>query len=281
MRNLLRFFAKNHVVLLFLFLEAVSMILIFNYNNYQKVRFLNSSNRITASVYNVFNNVADYFSLAKTNAELASENSELRNLLGKYKQIENLSTSATDTSLGISPDFSFNSAKVINNSVYKQYNYLTLNKGKKDGIKTDQGIISSNGVIGIVLNVSDAYSTGISLLNKRLNVSAKIKKYNYFGSLDWDGKNYRYIQLLDIPFHIELNKGDTIVTSGRSLYFPEDILIGTIDSFYKKDGENFYTINVKLSADFQTISYVSIIENLNKEAIINLEQQTNDGQRLD
>jgi rod shape-determining protein MreC len=146
-----------------------------------------------------------------------------------------------------------------------------LNKGRRQGVVPDQGIISANGVVGVINNVSDSYSTGLSLLNKRLKISGKLKKNNYFGSVSWEGTSYRYIQLNEIPPHVELAYGDTVVTSGSSAYFPEGILIGTIESFEIKQGESFYTIRVKLAVDFESLTYVDIIENFDKVQIKTLE----------
>jgi rod shape-determining protein MreC len=274
MRSLFRFLVRNHVFFLFLTLEIFSLVLIFNYNNYQKVTFLNASNRVTASVYGSFNQVVNYFRLTRINEELAAENSGLKNQLLIYKQhLEEIDSASVDINLN-NGQFKFISARIINNTVNRQYNYFTLNKGRRQGVVPDQGIISGNGVVGIINNVSDSYSTGLSLLNKRLKISGKLKKNNYFGSISWEGTNYRYIQLNEIPPHVELAYGDTVVTSGSSAYFPEGILIGTIESFEIKRGESFYTIRVKLAVDFESLTYADIIKNFDKVEIKTLESLT-------
>jgi rod shape-determining protein MreC len=278
MRSLFRFFVKNHVIFLFIALEIFSFVLIFNYNNYQKVQFLNTSNQVTSSVYATFSRITNYFRLTTVNEQLAIENAGLKNELSKYRQyFDNIDT--TTGYKGLDPSiYKFIPARVINNSVNKQYNYFTLNKGRRQGVAPDQGIISENGVVGIINSVSDSYSTGISLLNKRLKISAKLKKNNYFGSISWEGPSYRYIQMNEIPPHVELLYGDTIVTSGSSAYFPEGIMIGTIESYEIKGGDSFYTIRVKLAVDFQSITFVDIIENFDKTEIKMLESRTKDGQ---
>jgi rod shape-determining protein MreC len=281
MRSLFRFFVRNHVIFLFITLEIFSFVLIFNYNNYQKVQFLNTSNQVTSSVYATFSRITNYFRLTTINEQLAFENAGLKNELSRYRQyFENVDT--TSGYKGLDPSiYKFIPARVINNSVNKQYNYFTLNKGRRQGIVPDQGIISENGVVGIINSVSDSYSTGLSLLNKRLKISGKIKKNNYFGSISWEGPSYRYVQLNEIPPHVNLAYGDSIVTSGSSTYFPEGILIGTIESFEIKGGDSFYTIRVKLAVDFKSITFVDIIENFDKNEIRMLESRIKDAQGLD
>ena len=276
MKNLLRFILQNHVLILFLVLEIFSFVLIFNYNNYQKVKFLNSSSRITGKVYDSYSKAEDYFRLPSVNRELAAENARLRELLGINPGIIRIPDSLLQKGNDEHLKYAYISARIISNSVNQQQNYLTLDKGSEDGIRPDMGIISAGGVAGIITNVSPSYSTGLSLLNTRWNVSAKLSKNNYFGSLVWDGKNYREALLNEIPFHVDVAVGDTIVTSGFSSFFPEGITLGTVESFAKPGGDSFYTIRVKLSVDFKSLSYVEVIEN-NKKAEIDAINKLNSG----
>jgi rod shape-determining protein MreC len=276
MKNLLRFILQNHVLILFLVLEIFSFVLIFNYNNYQKVKFLNSSSRITGKVYDSYSKAEDYFRLPSVNRELAAENARLRELLGINPGIIRIPDSLLQKGNDEHLRYAYISARIISNSVNQQQNYLTLDKGSDDGIRPDMGIISAGGVAGIITNVSPSYSTGLSLLNTRWNVSAKLAKNNYFGSLVWDGKNYREALLNEIPFHVDVALGDTIVTSGFSSFFPEGITLGTVESFAKPGGDSFYTIRVKLSVDFKSLSYVEVIEN-NKKAEIDAINKLNSG----
>ena len=177
--------------------------------------------------------------------------------------------------------FLFTPARIINNSVNKQQNYITLNKGRKHGIKEDQGILSTQGIVGVITSVSESYSTGLSLLNPRWSVSAKLKNSGYYGSLSWNGEDYQILDLLEIPFHVDLAIGDTIVTSGYSSIFPEGLMIGIIDAFKQPVGENYYDIKVRLSTDFKSIRYVEVIENLKKDEIENLEKSIKDGTGTD
>ena len=278
MRSLFRYLLKNYGLFLFIVLEVISFVLIFNYNDFQKARYLNSSNRITGSIYNSFNSVVNYFELARINSQLAKENAKLRTVIKSQPRLAGVPDSLYSTLKGADSTYNFISARVINNSVNKTFNYITLNKGSKDGIKPDQGIISSEGIVGVVTNVSKSYALGLSVLNQRWGVSAKLKKSGFFGSLLWNGDDFRYASLMEIPFHVMLAVGDTVVTSGYSSIFPEGIMVGTIDSFEQPSGENYYDIKVKLSTDFKKLSYVEVIQNLDKEEINKLENIATDDQ---
>jgi rod shape-determining protein MreC len=276
MRSLLRYLIKNYAFLLFLFLEVVSLVFVFNYNKYQKVQYLNSSNHISSTVYNSFNSVVKYFELAQVNRSLAEENARLKTFIQFNSE---LAVSPDSLFSGIQADtiFQFISARVINNSVNKINNYLTLNKGRKHGVKPDQGIVSQGGIVGVVTSVSESYAYGFSVLNGRWGPSGKLKNSDFFGPIEWDGDDYQMVNLKEIPFHVELAEGDTIVTSGYSTYFPEGLMIGTIHSFDQPEGGSFYKIRIKLAVDFKSIHFVNIIENLSKEELTELENPNKDG----
>jgi len=271
MRGLLRYLIKNYAFLLFLLLEVFSFILIFNFNSYQRVKYLNSSNRVTAGIYNSFNAVGNYFSLASVNRKLARENAQLKSLISDLPYIRITPYSIVSKAEITDSVNRFISAKVINNSVNNQNNYITLNKGRKHGIKPDQGIINSEGIVGVITQVSESFSLGFSVLNKRWGASAKLKKSGTFGPLSWDGRDSEYANLDGIPFHVELGIGDTVVTSSYSSAFPENIMIGTVDSIEQPSGENYYRIRVKLAVDFRALSYVEVVVNLKNEEIKRLE----------
>lgn len=281
MRNLFRYLVKNYGFFLFLVLEIISFILIVSNNPYQNVKFLNSSDRFVASTYSAWSSVTQYFRLSGINRELSDENARLKSLLSTIPEIRKDSsrifTGMVD-SIGV---YRFIPARVINNSTNKSFNYITLDKGKRHGVKPDQGIISSNGIVGIVTDVSESFAVGISLLNQRWSVSARLKRTGFFGSLMWDGKDYRYATLTEIPFHVQLAPGDTVVTSGFSRVFPEGVMIGTIQSFEQPAGGNYYSISIKLSTNFKTLSFVEIIENNNNEEITTLENRVRENERID
>lgn len=278
MRSLLRFLVRNYAFLLFLLLEAVSLVMVFSYNSFQRSRFLNSANFISASLYNTTSSVLQYFELARVNEELANENAYLRSMLeGGTLDLGTIPDSTFFTNELPDSNFVFRSARIINNSANKQQNYITIDKGLEDGIKADQGILAPEGVAGVITSVSDSYASGLSLLNPRWSISAKLKNSGYYGSLHWNGQNYRQADLQEIPIHVYIATGDTVVTSGYSSIFPEGLLIGTISSFDQPQGENYYNIKVQLAVDFKSIRYVHVIENVKKEELKDLENQVING----
>ncbi len=273
MRSLFRFLVKNYAFLLFILLEVLSFTLIYNFNSYQRSRYLNSSNKITATIYNSYNAVGNYFSLASVNRKLAAENARLKSLVSDLPYIRVTPYSIVSKAEITDSLYRFTSAKVINNSVDKQDNYITLNKGRKHGVKPDQGIINSDGVVGVIIHVSESFSLGFSVLNKRWGASAKLKKNGTFGPLSWDGTDSRYANLTGIPYHVELAVGDTVVTSSYSSVFPEGIMIGTVNSIEQPPGENYYKIIIELAVNFRALSYVDIVENLKKDELKALENR--------
>ncbi len=270
MRSLFRFLLRNYFVLMFLALEAFSFSLLVSYNNYQRVTFINSTNNIVGSIYERLSHLDDYFSLSRTNAKLAAENAALRTQLQRRIMIQDKNPVMRLDTVD-APAYVFTSAKVISNSVNKQFNYITINKGSRQGIKPDMGIVCSDGVVGVITNVSPNYATGLSLLNKRFSIPAKITKNNYFGNLVWDGEHTNTADLKEIPFHIMVNVGDTIVTSGYSSIFPEGIMIGTITKWDQESGTNFYNIKVELTTNFRTLKYVEVVKNNKQDELKKLE----------
>jgi rod shape-determining protein MreC len=236
--------------MMFLALEAISLSLMVSFNNYQRVTFFNSSNNIVGDVYQRFSTMDDYFSLGRTNARLAAENASLRKQL-QFRIMNQVKYPINRPDTVDAPAYIFTSAKVINNSTNKQFNYITLNKGSRQGIKPDMGIISADGVVGVITNVSPNYSTGLSLLNKRFSISAKITNNNYSGSLVWDGEHYNMAELKEIPFHVIVNVGDSVV----------DVESGT----------NFYNIKVELSTNFKTLKYIEVVQNTKHSELKKLE----------
>jgi rod shape-determining protein MreC len=263
--------------MLFLALEAISLVLMVSFNNYQRVEFINSSNDLAGSIYEKFSSLNDYFTLSRTNAKLAEENARLRQRLEQLNLRYEKYPPFTGSDTIQAPTYVFTSARVISNSVNKAFNYITVNKGSRQGIKPDMGVVGPDGVVGVITNVSSNYATGLSLLNKKLSIPAKITKNNYFGSLVWDGEHYNTADLKEIPFHIMVEVGDTVVTSGYSNIFPEGIMIGTITRFDVESGTNFYNIKVQLSTHFKTLKYVYLVQNDKRQEQMKLESNnTND-----
>jgi rod shape-determining protein MreC len=163
---------------------------------------------------------------------------------------------------------------VINNSVNKQNNYLTLNVGKNQGVDKGMAVVSPMGIVGVVKESSKNFSSVISLLNQNLRISAMIKRNGYFGSVNWDGTNYQRVILSDLPSHISIRNGDTVITSGYSTMFPKGELIGVVDEVEKSERGEFLEVKVKLSVDFKSISNVIVIRNLLQEEQLMLEKES-------
>lgn len=271
MRSIYNLIVKYHVFFLFLFLEIISLLLVFQFNDYQRIKLLNSSNSVSGKIYEKYSNFTDYFALRKVNDELAAENANLKRQLLMMKMADTLGIMQREIGLNIVKAVS---AKVINNSVHKDNNFLTLNRGRLNGIAPDMGVISSNGIVGVVVNVSDHYSTVLSVLNSRWTINAKLANSNHFGPLRWPGKNPYITVLEDVPYHVEVKVDDEVVTSGYSTIFPEGILIGRVIKVEHDEGENFQRIWVQLSTDFNNLYYVQVISTIGKKEQINLENLT-------
>lgn len=253
--------------MLFLLLFGFSLLFTIQSHNYHKSKFINSANFLTGGVYNSVNDISNFFDLKFQNQLLSEENKKLRLLLSHSK---NITDSVYIDSITFGKSYRFFNSNVIKNSYSLNNNVLTLNKGLKDSIKQDFGVISSKGIIGIVDKTSANYATVISILNTTSKISAQLKKTNHFGSLSWNGDSPNIVQLTDVEKIAPIIKGDTIITSGRSSIFPKGVQIGTIEDFKLDQAENYYEINVKLFNDMTNIEHVYIIEHVNKEEITNL-----------
>jgi len=273
MKNFFQFLLRQHFFFIFLLLEVISFLLLVQNNLYQHTSFINSTNTFTGNILTSINNVSQYFSLKDANRKLAEENARLLNESKKYYM-------KTDEQVFLYKDtlyrqqYEFISAKVIGNTTNNRNNYLTLNKGSRQGIQKDMGVITSNGIVGIVKEVSPNFSSVISVLHKDTKISAKVKKNGHLGTVNWKGGDYRYGELIDIPTHVKPTLGDTIITSGYSSSFPEGIMIGTISDFRIDKGDNFYTITIKFSTDFNNISYAYVIRNIMKDELKKLTKES-------
>lgn len=261
MYQLLKLIHSYRAFLVFLFLLFICSWLLIRNNPYHSAAYFHTSNSLIGNIYLTQTNISQYFNLPKVNEELARDNALLREQLSQSSVpiIVNSNTDSLDLTKSIS-NYGFLFAKVINNSTRFTHNYLTINKGRRNGVEKGMGIISSNGIVGKVMSVSDNFSTVSSLLNTEVYVSAYIKRNKTFGSIKWDGRDALSTKLLYIPRHIELQKGDTIVTSGFNSVFPEKIPIGFVDNFEPED-DSFYSVDVALANDFSNLSFVYIVKN--------------------
>lgn len=273
MKEIIKLIVKYHFTIIFVLLEILAFSLVVMHNNYQRTIF----SGYTASFFGHLSSFAvetkNYWYLKETNQQLVAENTDLYNQIEKLKKQQNL---VVDDSLvnyedSIKVDYAYYNARIINSSTDKTKNYITINKGQKDGILPDMAVCCSEGIVGIIEKVSKNYARVLPLINTNLKISAKIKKNEYYGSLQWDGVDYRFSFLNDIPFHVEVNSGDSIVTSGFSSIFPEGKLIGVVESV-SKETANFLSIKVKLATDFKKVNNVYVIAYQNKQEREKLEE---------
>ena len=272
MQQIINFILRYKISLLYLLLLTISLAFTIQSHSYHRSRYFNSANWLSGSIYNSMDGITSYFSLGKTNKQLLEENRRLRNLLYNRDQADSMQLDTSAIS------YSLISAKVIKNSFANQDNYITINKGSKQGLKQDMGVITADGILGIVEKTSNNYAAIQSILNTKSNINAKIKNTNYFGSLTWNTGRFDQVQLEDIPRLVPLLVGDTIVTGAMSSIFPENIPIGVIKRFDLNASQSFYSIDVELFNDMTNIKNVYIIENPNREEILELESELNNDQ---
>jgi rod shape-determining protein MreC len=272
MQQLIYFFQKFKYFLFFLLLEFIALALTFNNLNFHKSKFVNSANAVTGGFLSTSTNISDYLDLKPKNKILFEENTRLKNLLEIKKSIHyNLDSTVID-SIKYNQQYTYTMAKIIKNSYSKSFNFITINKGKNQGVDKEMAVMNSKGIIGITENSKDSYTRVQSILNRNSKINARLKNSNYFGSLGWDGKNFNIVQLSDIPRQAPLKIGDTIETGGMSTIFPEGVLIGTISKINKGNtAEN--KVDIVLFNDMSDLGYVYVVKNFHKEEIKSLEAQ--------
>lgn len=273
MRNILVFIIRYHFLLLFLLLEFFSIYLLVNSTYYQSSAILKAGNSVTGRFYTTISNATDYLKLRTTNEYLAQENALLRQTKG-VSFLKNDTSSFWMKDTLYKQQYQYIVAKVVLNTVGKRNNYIMLDKGRRSGIQKDMAVITSNGIVGTVVNVSENFSWVMSMLNKHTRISGRIPKNNQMGTIIWNGVDHLYGTLTDIPAHVKIAKGDTIVSSGYSYIFPAGLMIGTITDFRVEQGEHFYTIPFRFSVDFNALQYVYVVKNLMKDEQEALEKST-------
>ena len=263
MKELLNFLIKHSPWLVFIFYVVTSGYLLFHNNPYQQHVYLTSANAVSASVYNGMSNVTSYFDLRDINEDLQERNAllemEVISLRNQVNDLRLLTVDSTSIPANMS-QYEFIVARVISNSISSAHNYITINRGKDDGIRPEMGIVNQNGIVGTVDVVGAHASRVISLLNNNFRLSCKVKGSESFGSLVWDGKSPYYAVLEEMPRHVKYHRGDTIVTSGYSSVFPEGIIVGTIESDKKEVSDNFISLRITLTTDFTQLSTVRAIK---------------------
>lgn len=275
MQRILLFISKYNGFFSFVVFQFIALSFYLNTNlNENKLVFISSANNLVGNVFSFSNTIYQYWNLSTVNEKLARENALLKMRLPSSKFSSLVpTTKVVDTTL--QQQYEFISARIVRNTVNRLHNFITINKGSKQGVKQGMGVLNQNGegVVGIVYRVSDHFSVIISSLNIDMRLSSKIARSGYFGSLVWEGVDPGRMLLESIPKHADMIIGDTVVTSGYSSLFPEGIVLGTVDTFYQYQGENYFHTEVALNYDFNTMDFVYVVNDLLKEERKELENR--------
>ena len=255
MQNLLKILLRYSNFLVFIALEVAAFLLISLHNAAPRSSMFSTANSFIAWQHEQLNEINGYFSLRSQNEQLAAENAELRNAL----------------CLRDSVDWHYEAAKVVQMTTNELHNYLTIDRGSKDGIVRGQGVRNSDGVVGIIRTVGPNYSVVLPIINTLSNLSCRFSKNDYIGTLQWDGKDSRFAMLADVAAHMVVNEGDTIVTSGLSPVFPEGIPVGIVENSVLKEGDSYHTIRIHLNTNFKRLKYVEIVQNAHQEELEDLQ----------
>jgi len=276
-RNIFLFIRRYFNFLFFLVLQIIALSFLFRYNKFHEAAFMGIANELTGRVSSRYSNVEYYFHLKKTNESLAEQNEKLLNELPtNFQSPDSLTKVVIDTTnrdtAGIARRYLWRGARVVNNSVSLQNNFITIHRGEKQGVRKDMGVISPQGVVGMVVNTSENFAVVMTMLNRQSSVSAKIKKTGEIGKVQWDGKSPNEVTMVNIPKSVAVVKGDSVVTSGYSLSFPPGIVIGVVAEVIDDKTSNFYTLTLKPSTNFYSLEYVTVVDNLQKEEQKKLEE---------
>lgn len=265
MKNLIDFITRYNYWFLFLLLEVISFVLLFQFNSYQGSVWFSSANVVSGKVYETSSEVESFFALSQVNEQLTQRNVLLEQ---QVKALQEKLTSVTQDSSYLRNNqyqylagYKYIPAKVVSNSVDKYNNLITLDKGSADGVKKDMGVACGNGIVGIVFMTSEHYSIVIPVLNSQSNISCTIKGRGYFGYLHWKGGDASMAYVDDVPRHARFKLYDTIVTSGYSSVFPQGMLVGKILHVYNSSDGLSYRLKIKLSTDFASLRDVCVIDN--------------------
>ncbi len=276
MRGLIDFFVRHSGWAVFLLFATLSCVMLFRGNPYQQHVYMTSAGAVASAVYRTSNSVTGDFHLRGINEDLQQRTAQLEmELIDLRRQLRAAGEKIYGDSVPVDSalrQYRFIMAHVINNSIARSNNFITIDRGESDGVRPEMGVVDQNGVVGIV-NVTGPHTARlISVLNSDLRLSCKVKGSDAFGSLVWDGKSPRRALLEEMPRHVEFALGDTVITSGYSVVFPEGIPVGRVVGHKRDDDDNFYSLSVELFTDFATLSTVRVIENFSKDEIESVEQ---------
>lgn len=259
---MIRFIVHYNFTILFIAIELIALVLIVNHNPIQRGHLSHQFNSVSSVVYDANFRISRYLHLRHTNDQLARENSKLRSLVQQ----------ATADSTNFEGVYTYLPANVINNSIHKVHNYLTLDVGLEDGIEPDMGVISPSGIVGVVKSVTPNFSRVLSVLNTQLMISVKLAANDYYGSMVWTPGNYREVTVTEIPSHAPAEPGDTLVTSGYSSIFPSNLPVAIVISSSVTSDGNFIDVKARLLNDFKHLTKVYVVDNKNRSEILEVEE---------
>lgn len=277
MRNLFKFLRKFRDFLIFLVLQFVVLGFFFNSRNYHKAKIVNSSAGVISWFLEKKHNITKHFDLEETNEKLMNENAYLHAMMPKsFYQLQGRIYYVNDTLY--QQQYEYFPAEVINSTTTKRDNYFTIDKGSVSGVKPGMGVISNEGVVGFVFDVSDHYSIIKTVLSENINIPVKLKKNNEHWLLKWDGFDQQIAQVNGVNRDIDIQVGDTVVTRAGKGMFPTGIPVGVVDELISKDGKQTWDVNIKLSVNFSAVTYVYVVKNLlvEEQAELELRLQQND-----
>ncbi|MFT3703723.1 MAG: rod shape-determining protein MreC [Agriterribacter sp.] len=279
MRNVFLFIRRYFNFIFFVIMQIIALYMLFQYNRFHEAIFMNTASEVTGRINKQYNNVEYYFNLKKTNEQLVLENQQLKNLLKEDYALPDTSIKTITDSIRVDSvqqyrKYFYYPAKVVNNSVTAQNNYLTISRGSAQGVVKDMAVVSPSGIVGTVVNVSKNMATVMSLLHRQSRVSASLLKSGETGSVEWDGQDPQALTFKNIPKSVQAKLGDTVITSRYST-FPPGQMVGIITKIDNAEASNFYTFKVKPSTNFFNVQFVYAVKNFQKEEQDAIEKATN------
>lgn len=268
MRSLLDFIVRHSYVFLFVLLETLSLFLLFGFNDRQKEAFVTSANYMSGTIYEWRSGIELYFGLRSDNARLVQENARLRSLVYELTDSLNVHAASALSSQGVV------AARVIDNSFRKDDNYMTIDKGRRDGVAQGMGVYNPDGVVGVVMVTGRRYSVVMPVLNSKTSISCKVLGSDGFGFLEWQGGDPYEAQIRDMPYHSAVSPGDTIVTTGFSSVFPVDIPVGTVTRVERAGNGYTLRVFVRLAVDLSGLGWVYVHSRTRDPEIDSLYQMT-------
>lgn len=278
--NIFQFLYKHLNWIVFIVLEIICFVLLFSYNSFQGSIYLSTANEVTARLLSGKERVTSYFGLMEKNQALVEQNAQLHQLIMELEMMNSLhhldSLAETEAIKHIHhAGYHITPAQVVDKSINKTDNYLTIDRGLADGVQPEMGVMSTEGVVGIVYKCTAHYSLVMPLLNSNSSISCKVDGSNYFGYLRWHGNDPRYAMLYDLPRYSNVEVGDTIVTSGSSSFFPEGVMVGTVEEAYPSVDGLYMTLKIQLSTSFAQLEHAFVVSKMDAEEWAELQQLLN------